>query len=120
MQQNCELSYQCMGEAIEILRYSDIQCRIRAASFSKRLSIWIKGHEKRTGDRTKEAAAEEQRRGIFEEKARTREIIRTIAKEQIIGPRQGGRIKGKLRDTPRDRLVMCRSLLLASLLTWRM
>ncbi|KFA71084.1 hypothetical protein S40288_05516 [Stachybotrys chartarum IBT 40288] len=116
-QQNCELSYQCMNEAIEILRYGDKDCRIRAASFSKRLATWIQGHQQKAGDRTKKVAVEEQRRRISAEKERKREIISKIDKEQITGSRQGRRLKGKPRDTPRDRLVMARSLLLASLHT---
>ncbi|KUI57397.1 hypothetical protein VP1G_04719 [Cytospora mali] len=38
------LSYYYMNEAIQILRYGDLQCRIRAASFSKRLSTWFRAH----------------------------------------------------------------------------
>lgn len=34
-----------MSEAIEILRLGDLQCRIRAFSFSRRLGLWLKSYD---------------------------------------------------------------------------
>ncbi|KAH9217165.1 hypothetical protein DL95DRAFT_107387 [Leptodontidium sp. 2 PMI_412] len=111
-----ELSYKYMGEAIEILQYGDLQCRIRATSFSKRLSTWIKGHRQKTGNRPKNVAIEEEKKKVLQEKARTRELVRHIAKEPIKGSRRRRLVRGTPRNSPRDGLAVTRDLLLASLL----
>lgn len=110
-----ELSYKYMGEAIEILRYGDLQCCIRAASFSGRLSMWIKGHRQKTGKRSKAAAREEEKSKVLEEKVRTREIIRQIPKKRFPGARYKKVIKGVRRNVPREEHALERDLLLASL-----
>ncbi|KAJ2982479.1 hypothetical protein NUW58_g6430 [Xylaria curta] len=106
--QNLELGCKVIDEAIEILRHGDQQCRIRAASFSKRLSTWIKGHRRKAGARPKMAAVEEQKKKVLDERARTREIVREITKERIKGSR-------RRKWTPRKERVVEKDLLLGSL-----
>jgi hypothetical protein len=111
--QDHELSHKYMDEAIEILRCGDQQCRVRAASFSKRLSTWIKAHPQKTGNRPKEEVAEEEREKVLKEKVRMKEIVSHIAKEPI--EKSLCKRRGPRRNLLRDRRVMVRNTLLESL-----
>jgi hypothetical protein len=113
---NRELSYKYMSEVIEILRYGDLQCRIRAASFSKRLSTWFKGHPQKKGDRLETVAIEEEMAKVLEEKARMREIVRQIPKQRIKGSRKRKWVGGRRKTASRAEKTLARDLLFASLL----
>jgi hypothetical protein len=63
-QNDRNLSFQYMDEAIEILRHGDLLCRVKAMSFSKKLSLWYKVFE--NGNK------------VNEEKGRTRELRFTV------------------------------------------
>lgn len=115
-QQDRDLSYKCMSDAIDILQHGDQQCLIRAASFSKRLSIRIKGHPMKMGSRPESFAMQEAKRNILREKTRTREIIRHINKTSIKGSRHARVVRGTRKKSPRDGLAVARELLLKSLL----
>ncbi|VUC30751.1 unnamed protein product [Clonostachys rosea] len=112
---NRHSAYKYMDEAIEILRQGDIQCSIRAAVFSKRLFVWIKGHPEKATGRTRESAREIQRNQERKEKARTANIIRQIPKQRISGARRVRWVQGQRKDASRDRRVAERNLLQASL-----
>ncbi|KAK3303652.1 uncharacterized protein B0T15DRAFT_540900 [Chaetomium strumarium] len=111
-----ECGYKYMGEAVEILRCGDLQCRIRAASFSKRLQTWIKGHRRKKGERSKREAMEEEKMRVAQERVRTREIIRDITKERIKGSRRGKWVRrARVKRALKEGRPLEKNLLLASL-----
>ncbi len=109
-----ELSYKYMGEAIEILRHGDVECRVRAASLSRRLSTWIKGRPQKHGGRKHQEAVKEEKKRALDERNRTREIVQSITKGQIKGARRRTWVRGK-RKEHRDGRPLMRDLLVASL-----
>ncbi|KUI70068.1 hypothetical protein VM1G_06554 [Cytospora mali] len=126
------LSQYYMDEAIQILRYGDLQCRIRAASFSKRLSTWFRAHRPKAklrpklvveGEERRKALEEEkkkvlqeERKKVLQEKARTREIVQDITKLRIRGSRRRRWLRGVRRQIPRDGRIVEKGLLVASVL----
>ncbi len=110
-----ELSYQYMGEAIEILRRGDVQCRIRAASLSRRLSTWIKGHPQKRGNRTHKEAMKEEKRRALDERDRTREIVQSITKGQMKGVRRRIWVQGKRKELKRAGRALIKNAVVSTL-----
>ncbi|KAI1847452.1 hypothetical protein JX265_013973 [Neoarthrinium moseri] len=113
---NRDLSYNLVSEAIEILRRGDVQCRVRAAALSKRLSTWIKSHGERAGDRPKAILSDEKRIRVMQEKSRSKEILQSIPERRIEGSRRRIRLRGSSRwRAARKGQAAAKDLLLASL-----
>lgn len=72
-----------MSEAIEILRLGDLQCRIRAFSFSRRLGLWLKSYHG-----AKNAKEENPRR--VEILNRIRKTVITVSEPQNLAVRKRG------------------------------
>jgi hypothetical protein len=72
-----------MSEAIEILRLGDLQCQIRAFSFSRRLGLWLKSYQE-----AKNAKEEKFRR--LEILSRIPKTVITVSESQKLAVRKKG------------------------------
>ncbi|KAK4233414.1 hypothetical protein C8A03DRAFT_19519, partial [Achaetomium macrosporum] len=106
-QHDAEVSFRYLGGAIEVLRWGDLQCRIRAAGFSNLLLAWVKGNPRSPKDATH---AGMQAQNIIELKARRREILRTLDKKRIKGTEKRRRDRVWRKDRTQEKNLLVASL----------